>query len=77
MGVNKMTMFEVKNYKGQLYLKKELRETLNTSPLRCISFGYAAVLFPNDVTLDVVRESLEIILDDIKLRMKSLGVESK
>lgn len=65
-----MSMSEVKNHNCQLYIKQSLRSVLRTNPVTAISLGDAVVMFSNDVSLDVVSKSLEVILMDIRLRME-------
>ena len=63
-----MVEFEIPNYNGKIYLKKELRKTLNTQVLFGIVNAKTVTLFPSDVKLDDVERSLEIVLEDIRLR---------
>jgi len=63
-----MVEFEIPNYNGKIYLKRELRKTLNTQMLLGIANAKTVTLFPSDVNLDDVERSLEIVLEDIRLR---------
>jgi hypothetical protein len=63
--------FEIKNYKGQIYLKEELKKILNTNPLRCIPNRKAVIIFPGNVNLEEIRRSVRLILMDIKEQIRT------
>lgn len=72
-----MAEFEVKNYDGQLYLKDELKKILNSNPLRALANAKTVVLFPDDISLEAVRNSLEVLLMDVDLRIKFVNEKVK
>jgi len=63
-----MTKFEIPNYGGKIYLKKELRDILNSPTLIGLANAKTVTLFSSDVDLKDIERSLEIILDDLRLR---------
>lgn len=65
-----MTEFAVRNYNGHLYIKGEIKNILDTNPIRALANAKSVVLFPNDIDLADVEESLEIVLKDIRLRRR-------
>lgn len=65
-----MTEFEIKNYDGQVYIKEELRKILNGNPLIALANAKTVVMFSKDVSLEAVKQSLEVLLLDVKLRIQ-------
>ena len=65
-----MSEFEIKNYQGQLYIKDDLQRILHSNPLRAIANAEAVIIFPNDVPLESVKKSVNILLQDLELRIE-------
>jgi hypothetical protein len=55
---------------GVIYLPNEVRESFGKH-VKLIPNALAAVLFPADADLELVRDSVRIILDDIELRIRT------
>jgi len=65
-----MVKFKVKaNPSGQYYFPKEVREELGKE-LTLICNAQAAVVFPENVSLKNVLESIELIMKDLKHRIQ-------
>lgn len=65
-----MAEFEIKNYDGQLYIGQELKKILNSNPLVAIANAEAVIVFPKNTPLDAVKKSLNILLQDLDLRIE-------
>ncbi len=65
-----MTEFKLSIYKGRIYLKEELRNILGSDKkiIRAIADARTVLLFPEDAQWNEIRESVNILLSDIKLR---------
>ena len=72
-----MAEFEIKNYDGQLYIGQELKKILNSNPLVAIANAEAVIVFPNNAPLDAVKKSLNILLQDLDLRIEKQKRESQ
>jgi hypothetical protein len=68
-----MVEFDIQNYNGKIYLRKELRKILNKRELKALANAKTIILFPADVDLVNVKKSLKIILADLDLRLKGGG----
>ena len=68
-----MTEFEIKNYDGQIFLKKELRDIIHTNPVKGIANFKTVVLFSQGTPLSQVKKSLKVTIRDIELREDSSG----
>ncbi len=55
---------------GVVYLPRELRESLGKH-VRLLPDSLAAIIYGADTPLEEVRESVNILLQDIELRIKS------
>lgn len=65
-----MVKYTIKsNPAGQYYFPKEIREALGKEVV-VIPNAFAAAIFPKDAPLERVAKSLELILEDIKLRLE-------
>lgn len=65
-----MVKFRVKaNPSGQYYFPKEVREELGKK-LTLVCDAKAAIVFPEGTSLNVVLESVEIILKDLTHRLQ-------
>lgn len=69
-----MVEFKVKNYDGQIYLKEELKQFLNTPVLTIIPGTEAALIFSEGIPLRRIKESLKAILVDLEHR---IGIEDE
>ena len=56
-------------YSGMVYIPKEIRDSFGLA-LRIIPNARAAVVFPEDADYQDVLDSLDIIVSDIKHRIK-------
>jgi hypothetical protein len=74
-----MVEFRLKNYNGQVYFKEELRDILQSNPLRCIANSKAVVLFSEGTDIETVLSSLEVIVFDLQHRLsqEKEGCETK
>ena len=50
-----------KNYRGHIYVKKNLQRILNTPELLSISSATSVLFFPENVSLKQVKQSLKTI----------------
>ena len=71
-----MAEFEIKNYDGQLYIGQELKKILNSNPLVAIANAEAVIVFPKGVPLGAVKKSLNILVQDLDLRIEKEERES-
>ncbi len=55
---------------GVLYIPSEIRHSFATKHVRLLPDALAAILYPDNASLEDVRESVNILLQDIDLRIR-------
>lgn len=66
-----MTKFDLQINKGNyIYLKEEIREVFPSEKVIAIANAATITIFPPETDLKDVESSVEIVLEDIRLRRK-------
>ena len=60
-----MSLSKTKNYDGHIYVKEELQAVLNTPELRHVNSSVSVLFFPDNISLQQIKDSLMTITANI------------